>query len=232
MANWHPRAMANWHPRAMHDRAAAVPQEAMAAADPWEVIAGGEPGPAVMLGLALFSVVATRQFSPLLGSATYARAAADRQPPVPVRPVLKGEAAPAPLPQVVVVEVETAPAALLLAKAAGAPPLLAVKAAGAPPLLAAKAAEAPPLLAAKSAGAPPLLAAAGKPSLFLCLFSFAFTLAAHSLRSSRTPPECRELQVYISWSRGLTSWQLFYYPSATICTSFLNYCGWGYYPRY
>ncbi|MGH0135930.1 UNVERIFIED_CONTAM: hypothetical protein FKN15_059146 [Acipenser sinensis] len=120
--------------------------------------AGGEPGPAVVLGLALFSAIATRRFSPLLGSATYAKAAADRQPPVPVCPVLKGEAAPAPLPRVVV-EAEAAPAALLLAKAAGAPPLLAAKAAGAPPLLAAKAAGAPPLLAVKVAGAGPLLAA-------------------------------------------------------------------------
>ncbi|MGH0182679.1 UNVERIFIED_CONTAM: hypothetical protein FKN15_019597 [Acipenser sinensis] len=136
----------------MYDRAAAVPRKAMAAA---------EPGPAVVLGLALFSAATTRQFSPLLCSAAYARAAADRQHLVPVHPVLKGEAAPAPLPWVVV-EAEAAPAALLLAKAAGAPPLLAAKAVGAPPLLAAKAAGAPSLLAAKAAGAPPLLAAAGE----------------------------------------------------------------------
>ncbi|MGH0124600.1 UNVERIFIED_CONTAM: hypothetical protein FKN15_056806 [Acipenser sinensis] len=128
----------------MHDRTTAVPQEA---------IAGGEPGPVVVLGLALFSAAVTWQFSPLLFLAAYARAAADRQHLVPVRPVLKGETAPAPLHQVVV-EAEAAPAALLLAKAARAPPLLAAKAAGAPPLLVAKAAGAPPLLAAKAAGAP------------------------------------------------------------------------------
>ncbi|MGH0151177.1 UNVERIFIED_CONTAM: hypothetical protein FKN15_035018 [Acipenser sinensis] len=58
--------------------------------------------------------------------------------------------------------VGSVPAALLLAKAAGAHPLLAAKAAGAPPLLAAKAAGAPPLLAAKAepAGMLPLLVAA------------------------------------------------------------------------
>ncbi|MGH0119110.1 UNVERIFIED_CONTAM: hypothetical protein FKN15_031443 [Acipenser sinensis] len=147
----------------MHDRAAAVPQEATVAADPRETIAGGEPGPAVVLGFALFSAAVTRQFSPLLFLAAYARAAVDCQHLVPVRPVLKGEAAPAPLPRVVVMaETEAAPAALLLVKAAGPPPLLAAKAAGAPLLLAVKAAGPSPLLAAagKPAGMLPLLVAA------------------------------------------------------------------------
>ncbi|MGH0127811.1 UNVERIFIED_CONTAM: hypothetical protein FKN15_052445 [Acipenser sinensis] len=104
----------------MHDRAAEVPQEATAGANPQEAIAGGEPGPAVVLGLALFSAAVTRRFSPLPCLAAYARAAADRQHLVPVRLVLKGEAAPSPLPQVVVVvEAETAPAALLLASPSG-----------------------------------------------------------------------------------------------------------------
>ncbi|MGH0128143.1 UNVERIFIED_CONTAM: hypothetical protein FKN15_061451 [Acipenser sinensis] len=143
-----PRAVRGWHPRAMHDRAAAVPQEATA--DPREAIAGGEPGPAVVLGLALFSAAATWRFSPLLFLAAYARTAADRQPSVPVRPVVKGEAAPAPLLWVVV-EAEAAPVALLLAKAAGTPPLLAAKAAGDPPLLTA---------AVEPAGMLPLLVAA------------------------------------------------------------------------
>ncbi|MGH0152170.1 UNVERIFIED_CONTAM: hypothetical protein FKN15_033101 [Acipenser sinensis] len=141
--------------------------------------AAAEPGPAVVLGLALFSAVETWRFSSLLCSAAYARVAVDRQPPVPVCPVVKGEAAPAPLPRLVV-EAEAAPAALLLANAAGAPPLLAEKATGAPPLLAAnatgappllvvKAAEAPPLLSAKAAGAPPFLAAVGEPGGMLPL---------------------------------------------------------------
>ncbi|MGH0134898.1 UNVERIFIED_CONTAM: hypothetical protein FKN15_004464 [Acipenser sinensis] len=121
-------------------------------------ITGGEPGPAVVLGLALFSAAATRRFSPLHCSAAYTRAAADCQHLVPVCPVLKGEAAPAPLPRMVVE-----------AKAAPAPPHLAAKAAGAPPFLAAKAAGAPPLLAVKAAGAPPLLAAKGKPAGMLHL---------------------------------------------------------------
>ncbi|KAK6467803.1 butyrophilin subfamily 1 member A1-like [Huso huso] len=52
-----------------------------------------EPGPATVLGLALFSAAVTRPFSPLLCSAAYAKAAADRQPSVPVYPVVKGKAA-------------------------------------------------------------------------------------------------------------------------------------------
>ncbi|MGH0148566.1 UNVERIFIED_CONTAM: hypothetical protein FKN15_033612 [Acipenser sinensis] len=101
--------------------------EQQAAPGDAEQQAGGEPGPAVVLGLALFSAAATRQFSPSLCLAAYARAAADHQHLVPVRPVLKGEAAPALPPRVVVVEAkaEATLAALLLAKEAGAPPLLA-----------------------------------------------------------------------------------------------------------
>ncbi|MGH0134648.1 UNVERIFIED_CONTAM: hypothetical protein FKN15_029246 [Acipenser sinensis] len=147
------------------------PQAMQSSRQPREVIAGGEPGPAVVLGLGLFSAAATRRFSPLHCSAAYARAAVDHQPSVLFPPVMKGEAAPAPLPwvvvveaeaapapfpQVVVVEAEATPAALLLAKASGAPPLLAAKAAGAPPLLAAKAAgvSTSSWLAAPSSGAP------------------------------------------------------------------------------
>ncbi|MGH0152092.1 UNVERIFIED_CONTAM: hypothetical protein FKN15_052885 [Acipenser sinensis] len=74
--------------------AAADPGESMAAADPWEATAGRETGPVAVLVLALFSAAATWRFSPLLCSAAYARAAADCQHPVPVHPVLKGEAAP------------------------------------------------------------------------------------------------------------------------------------------
>ncbi|MGH0133837.1 UNVERIFIED_CONTAM: hypothetical protein FKN15_053831 [Acipenser sinensis] len=96
----------------MHDRAAVVPQEATAAEDPREANAGGEPEPVAVLVLALFSVTVTQRFSPLLFLAACVRAAADRHPSVPVCPVVKGEAAPAPLPQVVVVEAEAAPAPL------------------------------------------------------------------------------------------------------------------------
>ncbi|MGH0138996.1 UNVERIFIED_CONTAM: hypothetical protein FKN15_068316 [Acipenser sinensis] len=79
-------------------------QRPQAKQGPREATGGGEPVPAEVLGLALFRAAATQPFFPLLCSAAYARVAADHQNLFLVPPVVKAEAAPAPLPRVALME--------------------------------------------------------------------------------------------------------------------------------